>query len=138
MACWNMDHLSVTFLFKPPIQFGDFPAMFDETRGYIYIYICKYMYHSHFHGFSSIYIIHDHQAAIHITAHAMAEDEILHVPVQKHVHVPMVTKVPRTVEVEQAGPVVGWRLGVRWTWKSWVYPMGKLGVNGFYCMVIMS
>ena len=33
----------------------------------------------------------------------MAEDEILHVPVQKHVHVPMVTKVPRTVEVEQAG-----------------------------------
>jgi len=25
------------------------------------------------------------------------------VPVQKHVHVPMVTKVPRTVEVEQAG-----------------------------------
>ena len=41
------------------------------------------------------------------------QDEILHVPVQKHVHVPMVTKVPRTVEVEQAGSAGhvggGWR-----------------------------
>ena len=31
------------------------------------------------------------------------QDEIVHVPVQKHVQVPMITKVPRTVEVEQAG-----------------------------------
>ena len=35
----------------------------------------------------------------------VSQDEILHVPVQKHVHVPMVTKVPRTVEVEQASRV---------------------------------
>lgn len=34
-----------------------------------------------------------------------SQDEILHVPVQKHVHVPMVIKVPRTVEVEQASRV---------------------------------